>query len=117
MKDIFCKVMYDFVKKHTNEIVDDYKSLGFKDAADLLHQIKTDVTVASWALEELCDWGMKTNYRKKVFMYEDFSKNDFDYVYSVKDNKNNQRFFIIENDIPIEVVKQPKIIEVWMRKN
>ena len=50
-------------------------------------------------------------------MYEDFSKNDFDYVYSLKDNKNNQRFFIIENDIPVEVVKQPKIIEVWMRKN
>ena len=56
MKDIFCKVMHDFIKNHTNEIIDDYKSLGFKDAVDLLHQIKTDVTVASWALEELCDW-------------------------------------------------------------
>lgn len=63
----FCDYMYNFVKEHISELKQPIKMLGFKSEEDMLSQIKSDVGIAGWAMHELCTWGLKENYKRKLF--------------------------------------------------
>lgn len=79
-KEIFQRNVYNFVLDHLEEIKDSIDSLGFKDYTDMLHQIKTNSEIASWAFLELMDWGLKENYRKK-FILEETEDCDYHNIY------------------------------------
>lgn len=114
-----CKVMHKFVSEHIDEVTDSYDSLGFKNSADMLKQIKSDVKVAVWALMELLDWGLAKNYRMD-FLYQAYDTDDDADVYCIEDSGNKKRFFIIdcEEMIPYEVKAKKIKIEVtrWVLK-
>lgn len=97
--------MYQFVKEHINEVKDSYNTLGFLNEHDMLKQIKTDISVAIWALTELCWWGLKENYRDKFIIDESTSDQ---IIYSF----DNEIFFMIENNIAFTVRRIKKLIEI-----
>ena len=89
--------MWRFVKNHTDEIKDSYEDLGFNSKTDMLNAIKLDWETAYWALTELCEWGMTTNYNKKLFFVEE---GDDYYCYKI-----GKRYFK-------KVYNSPSIVEV-----
>lgn len=86
-REIFQRNVYNFVLDHLEEIKDSPNRLGFRDYTDMLHQIKEDLSIASWAFLELMDWGLKKNY-KKEFIIEEIDDRDFHNIYEF----NGQRF-------------------------
>lgn len=86
-REIFQRNVYNFVLDHLEEIKDSPDKLGFKDYTDMLHQIKIDLSIASWAFLELMDWGLKENY-KKSFVIEEIDSHDFHNIYDF----NGQKF-------------------------
>lgn len=132
LKKELCKVMHKFVKKHISEIPPrfnywgdnrTFSDLGFASSADMLKRIKNNITDATWALTELCDWGMSChyreghNYRKEVFLFDTYEDSEgYEIcVYKIKDSDNKERFFTINYDTmtPCEVDKKAKVIEVF----
>lgn len=100
MKDInreLCEYMHSFVSEHLDEITDSYESLGFKDSEDMLEQIKSDVTVAAWAICELVIHFMRPNYRDKFYVDDDY------FVFQFKDSEGNIRYFTLQDDYPAEM--------------
>lgn len=71
IKQHLCNTMWRFVKNHAGEIEDSYENLGFKNKTDMLNAIKFNWETAYWALTELCEWSMTTNYNKKLFFVEE----------------------------------------------
>lgn len=118
MKDLdideeLCHVMYEFVKNHIGEITYSYKNLGFEDKNDMLEQIKSQVEVATWALSELLDCRMNKNYREDFF-YKAYGIDEEDQLYSFKDSRGKDRFFVIDygTQLPVEVEIKKEIIEI-----
>jgi hypothetical protein len=100
MKDInkeLCEYMYNFVSEHLDEITDSYESLGFKDSEDMLEQIKSDVTVATWAICELVMYFMQPNYRNKFYADENY------FVFKFLDSGGNIRYFTLQDEYPAEM--------------
>jgi hypothetical protein len=96
----FCEMMSNFISSHINEIKKKFtfKYLGYKNKEDLIKSIKEDINHATWALTELCYWGMKHNYYNDIFYYDRFSENNFyKTVFKFNDNKRD-RLFIINLD-------------------
>ena len=78
IEKLICKDIHKFVKEHIEEVENKidwwgekqtYKELGFKNRADMLKQIKSDVEIAVWALQELMVWGMSPSYDKQSYDY------------------------------------------------
>lgn len=101
------KEMYNFVKKHLNEIKLPITNLGFKDEKEMLNKIKSNTIEASWALTELLRWGMSQDYSKQYLVDEEEG------VYKI-----GEYYFVVEHFEPIEVEKITKLIEVveWIKK-
>lgn len=114
-----CKAMHKFVSEHIDEVTVSYDSLGFKDSADMLKQIESDVKVAIWALMELLDWGLAKNYRMD-FLYQAYATDDDADVYCIEDSGNKKRFFIFDcEEMRLYEVKAKKMkVEVvrWVFK-
>lgn len=101
MRDInkeLCEYMHSFVSEHLDEITDSYESLGFKDSEDMLEQIKSDVTVATWAISELVIHFMQPNYRNKFYAEDD----DY-FVFKFLDSEGNIRYFTLQDEYPAEM--------------
>ena len=125
MKDInkvLCESMYNFVKEHVNEVTEKkdifgrpqtFESLGFKDAKDMLGQIKNDADIAYWALTELLVWGLAKDYCCEMFVAEE---TDTFTVFKLFDGEM-ERCLICNYELhkPIEikeVKKVTKLVEV-----
>ena len=125
MKDInivLCESMYNFVKVHIDEVTEKndifghpqtFESLGFKDAKDMLGQIKNDADIAYWALTELLVWCLAKDYCREMFVEEE---TDTFTVFKLKDNEH-ERYLICNYELhkPIEikeVKKVTKLVEV-----
>lgn len=107
MRDInkeLCKYMHDFVSEHLDEIAYSYESLGFKDSEDLLEQIKSDVTAATWAISELVIHFMQPNYRNKFYAEDD----DY-FIFQFRDSEGNIRYFTLQDDYPVEMKLEQEI--------
>lgn len=122
IKKLLCESMYSFVKSHINEVTEKkdifgrpqtFESLGFKDAKDMLRQIKTDADIAYWALTELLAWGMDEDYCSKLFVAD----NDVDGCHTIYTIYG--RYFRYANNDIIEVMPKIKLIEVkvWEDKD
>lgn len=126
MKDInkvLCEIMYNFVKGHVNEVTEKkdifgrnetFDNLGFKDADDMLRQIKNYADIAYWALTELLVWGLANDYCREIFVYEE---TDTFTVFRLFDTDLNERYLICKYELhkPIEikeVKKVTKLVEV-----
>ena len=126
MKDInkvLCESMYHFVKLHINEVTEKkdifgrnetFDNLGFKDADDMLRQIRNDADIAYWALTELLAWGLAKDYCREMFVYEE---TDTFTVFRLFDTDLNKRYLICKYELhkPIEikeVCKVTKLVEV-----
>ena len=119
---VLCKNMYHFVKEHINEVTEKkdifgrsetFENLGFKNANDMLRQIKNDADVAYWALTELLVWGLAKDYCREMFVEEE---TDTFTVFKLKDNEC-ERYLICNYELhkPIEikeVKKVTKLVEV-----
>lgn len=106
MKDInkeLCEYMHSFVSEHLNEITDSYEYLGFKDSEDMLEQIKSDVTVAAWAICELVIHFMCPSYRNKFYVNDDY------FVFQFKDSEGNVRYFTLQDEYPVEMKLKQEI--------
>ena len=125
MKDInkvLCERMYEFVKEHIDEVTEKkdifghpqtFESLGFKDAKDMLGQIKNDADIAYWALTELLYWALSRDYMHELFIQEE---TDTFTVFKLQDG-DNERYLICKYELhkPIEikeVKKVTKLVEV-----
>ena len=125
MKDInkvLCESMYNFVKVHVDEVTEKkdifghnetFENLGFKDAKDMLRQIKNDADIAYWALTELLVWGLAKDYCRELFVEEE---TDTFTVFKLKDNEC-ERYLICNYELhkPIEIKevrKVTKLVEV-----
>lgn len=114
--------MYSFVKAHINEVTEKkdifgrnetFENLGFKNAKDMLRQIKNDVEIAYWALTELLVWGLAKDYCSELFIEEE---TDTFTVFKLLDGRK-KRYLICNYDLhePIEIKEvKPitKMIEV-----
>ena len=98
-----CKCMHDFVLEHLDEIAYPYKNLGFKDSQDMLEQIKSNVTKATWAISELVIHFMKNSYRNKFY----YDERD-DCIFNFKDSEENIRYFTLQDEYPVEM----KLIQI-----
>jgi hypothetical protein len=98
IEKLICNEIYKFVKEHIDEVENKltiwgdrqtYQELGFKNRIDMLKQIKNDVEVAVWALQELMVWGMSPNHNKfchdytKELFTEDISEEESCTIYKV----------------------------------
>lgn len=122
IKKVLCKTMYEFVKEHIKEVAEKkdifghpqtFKSLGFKDAKDMLRQIKNDKEIAYWALTELLYWALPRDYMHELFIKEE---NDKFTVFKLQDG-DNERYLICKYHLhePIEIKevrKVTKLVEV-----
>jgi hypothetical protein len=135
IEKVICKDIHEFVKEHVDEVENKltiwgnkqtYKELGFNNRADMLKQIKNDIEVAVWALQELMVWGMSPNhnhdshdYTKELFT-EDISEEDNLTIYKVG---NPLRYFATEYNRKtqtttiIEVKRVTKLVEVTTWEN
>lgn len=105
MKDInkeLCEYMHSFVSEHLDEITDS-EFLGFKDFQDMLEQIKSDVTVATWAISELVTHFMCPSYRNKFYFDDDY------FVFQFKDSEGNIRYFTLQDEYPVEMKLKQEI--------
>ena len=114
-KEIFQRNVYNFVLDHLEEVKDSPDRLGFKDYTDMLHQIKTDLNIASWAFLELMDWGLKKNY-KKEFIIEETGGQDHN-IYDFGDQRFTFKTAWSDSELGlltgwIEVKKVTEMIEV-----
>lgn len=115
--------MHKFVNEHIDEVKDSYSNLGFKDSVDMLNQIKNNIETAIWALTELCYWGLKTNYVKMYFLYDETHWDIFEggeqSVYTLKLVSGHDVYFIIDTKkmLPIEVKSYTKVVEItdWVK--
>lgn len=114
---VLCKNMYEFVKEHIHEVTEKkdifghsetFENLGFKNANDMLRQIKNDVDIAYWALTELLVWGLAKDYCREMFVYEE---NDTFTVFKFFDSDANERYLICKYDLhkPIEIKEVRKV--------
>ena len=122
MKDInkvLCESMYEFVKKHVDEVTEKkdilghpqtFESLGFKDAKDMLGQIKNDVDIAYWTLTELLVWGLSKDYCREMFVADE---TDTFTVFKLNDD-GRSRYLICKYDLhkPIEIKEVKKVIKL-----
>lgn len=122
IKKVLCERMYEFVKEHINEVTEKkdifgrpqtFGSLGFKDAKDMLKQIKSDDEIAYWALTELLYWALSRDYMHELFIQEE---TDTFTVFKLQDD-GNERYLICKYELhkPIEIKevrKVTKLIEI-----
>lgn len=117
IKKLLCENTYEFVKEHINEVEEKrdlfghsqtFQSLGFKNDKDLLKQIKSDLTVAYWALTELLFWDLSRNYTREFFTEEE---TDELIVYKLHD-KGCERYFICTSEDPIEIKEVRKVTKL-----
>lgn len=122
IKKVLCERMYEFVKEHINEVTEKkdifgrsqtFESLGFKDANDMLKQIKNDDEIAYWALTELLYWALPRDYMHELFVQEE---TDTFTVFKLDDD-GHERYLICKYELhkPIEikeVKKVTKLVEV-----
>lgn len=122
IKKLLCERMYEFVKEHINEVTEKkdifghsetFENLGFKNANDMLRQIKNDADVAYWALTELLVWGLAKDYCREMFVEEE---TDTFTVFKLLDGEM-ERYLICNYELhkPIEikeVKKVTKLVEV-----
>lgn len=128
IEKLICKEVHKFVKEHIDEVENKinfwgnkqtYQEFGFDSGADMLRQIKNDVQIAFWALQELMCWGMSPHHDKESFDYTlnlftaDFTEDGE--VYKVG---NPERYFIAKYNrhtkttAITEVKKTIKLVEV-----
>ena len=119
---VLCKSMYNFVKIHIDEVTEKkdifghnetFEHLGFKDADDMLRQIKNDSDIAYWALTELLVWGLAKDYCREMFVAEETGTFT---VFKLNDD-GRSRYLICKYDLhkPIEIKevrKVTKLVEV-----
>lgn len=122
IKKLLCENMYEFVKEHINEVEEKrdlfghpqtFQRLGFKNAKDMLKQIKNDWSVAYWALTELLYWVLSRNYTHEFFIEEETDE----FTVFKLDDKDCKRYFICASKITEpteikEVHKVTKLVEV-----
>lgn len=122
IKKVLCERMYEFVKEHINEVTEKkdifgrpqtFESLGFKDAKDMLKQIKNDEEIAYWALTELLYWALPRDYMHELFVKEE---TDTFTVFKFQDD-DKERYLICKYELhhPIEIKevrKVTKLVEV-----
>lgn len=122
MKDIdkvLCERMYEFVKEHINEVTEKkdifghpqtFESLGFKDANDMLRQIRNDSVIAYWALTELLYWAFPRDYMHEFFIQEE---TDTFTVFKLDDDGNG-RYLICKYELhkPIEIKEVRKVTKL-----
>lgn len=122
IKKVLCETMYKFVKEHINEVTEKkdifgrpqtFGSLGFKDAKDMLKQIKSDDEIAYWALTELLYWALPRDYMHELFIQEE---TDTFTVFKLQDD-GSERYLICKYELhkPIEIKevrRVPKLVEV-----
>ena len=122
MKDInkvLCESMYNFVKVHINEVTEKkdifgrsetFENLGFKNANDMLNQIKNDADIAYWALTELLVWGLAKDYCRELFVTEE---TDTFTVFKLLDGER-KRYLICNYELhkPIEIKEVRKVIKL-----
>ena len=127
---VICKEIHKFVKEHIDEVENKltvwcnrqtYQDLGFKNRADMLKQIKNDVEIAVWALQELMVWGMSPNHNRDSY---DYTKELFTGEISEEENwtiykvGNPERYFTTkynretETTSITEVKRITKLVEV-----
>jgi hypothetical protein len=130
IEKLICKEIHKFVKEHVDEVENKltiwgnkqtYKELGFNDRTDMLKQIKNDVEIAVWALQELMVWGMSPNHNRDS---HDYTKELFTEYVSEEDNLtiytvgNPARYFTTEYNLDTktttitEVNRVTKLVEV-----
>ena len=122
IKKVLCERMYEFVKEHIDEVTEKkdifgrpqtFGSLGFKDAKDMLKQVKNDEEIDYWALTELLYWALPRDYMHELFIKEE---TDTFTVFKLQDSEN-ERYLICKYELhkPIEikeVKKVTKLVEV-----
>lgn len=122
IKKVLCETMYEFVKERIKEVTEKkdifghlqtFESLGFKDAKDMLRQIKNDAEVAYWALTELLHWLLPRDYMNEFFIKEE---TDTFTVFKLDDD-GNERYLIFKHELhkPVEIKevrKVTKLVEV-----
>lgn len=122
IKKVLCERMYEFVNEHINEVTEKkdifgrsqtFESLGFKDANDMLKQIKNDEETAYWALTELLYWALPRDYMHELFIQEE---TDTFTVFKLNDD-GRERYLICKYELhkPIEIKevrKVTKLVEV-----
>ena len=122
IKKVLCERMYEFVKEHINEVNEvtekkdifgrsqTFESLGFKDAKDMLKQIKNDEETAYWALTELLVWGLSKDYCREMFIAEE---TDTFTVFKLIDGEM-ERYLICNYELhkPIEIKEVRKVIKL-----
>lgn len=127
---LICKEIHNFVKEHIDEVENKltiwgdrqtYPELGFKNRTDMLKQIKNDIEIAVWALQEIMVWGMSPNHNHdshdytKALFTEDTSEEENWTIYKVG---NPERYFTTEYNRETkttsitEVKRITKLVEV-----
>lgn len=135
IEKLICKEIHKFVKEHIDEVENKltiwgdkqtYQELGFNNRTDMLKQIKNDIEVAIWALQELMVWGMSPNHNHdshdytREFFTEDIIEEDNLTIYKVG---NPERYFATEYNRHTritsitEVKRITKLIEVTTWEN
>ena len=130
IEKLICKEIHKFVKEHIEEVENKltiwcnrktYQELGFKNRTDMLKQIKNDIEVAVWALQELMVWGMSPNHNRNS---HDYTKELFTGAISEEENwtiykvGNPARYFTTEYNRDTktttitEVNRVTKLVEV-----
>jgi hypothetical protein len=135
IEKVICKEIHKFVEEHIEEVENKidwwgekqtYQELGFKNKTDMLKQIKNDVEIAVWALQELMVWGMSPSHDKQSYDYswllftEGVNGEDDATVYKIG---CPQRYFTTNSDwetretTVTEVKKVTKLVEVTTWEN
>jgi hypothetical protein len=130
IEKLICKEIHKFVKEHVDEVENKltiwgnkqtYNELGFDNRADMLKQIKNDIEIAVWALQELMVWGMSPKHNRDSY---DYTKELFTGAISEEDNLtiykvgNPSRYFTTEYNLYTEttsiteVKRVTKLVEV-----
>ena len=130
IEKVFCEEIHKFVKEHIDEVENKLtvfgdrqtcQELGFNNRVDMLKQIRNDVEVAIWALQDLMVWGMSPNHNRDIhdyteaFFTEDISEEKNCTIYKVG---NPERYFTTKYNrytkitSITEVKKVTKLVEV-----
>ena len=84
MKQTICNAVYNAIKndESAQKVTMSWKNLGFRDFDDMLNQIKTNIQVALWVLEEFSGYSLWENnfvidimddYGTSIYQVEDFT--------------------------------------------